>query len=213
MPDIIENVEIPANAEKLETNKTENTAPVIPPPEEKKTIPPAFEFIPPADIPINIPPIPEQFNIPGVPPGNVGSEIPPDPNNTGENQKRGRGRPPGSKSKTGAPQLIEAETSDAEFEGLADMSFQMSTGLFANLFGPEWLAKSPEEKKMVVDALARYYKTKGMKDIPPGWGLVLAVSAYSFGRLTQPNTQDKLKLLVAWTRNKVGGIIKMFRRN
>lgn len=121
-------------------------------------------------------------------------------------EKRGRGRPPGSKTKK--PDFSDL-TPQVDFSALAGNLVDMSTGTAATMIGPEWHPRSPEERQMLVSNLANYLKAKDVKDIPPGWMLVFVVGAYSMPRFSQPATKEKLRFGWTWIKIKV---IPFFRR-
>lgn len=122
-------------------------------------------------------------------------------------EKRGRGRPPGSKSK-GKPDFSDL-TPQVDFTTLAGNLVDMTTATAASIIGPEWHPRSPEERQMLIANLANYLKAKDVKDIPPGWMLVFVVGAYSMPRFSQPATKEKLKFGWTWVKIK---FLPFFRR-
>lgn len=119
---------------------------------------------------------------------------------------RGRGRPPGSTNKKASFADL---TPAVDFTALAGSLVDMSTGTAATVLGPEWQPRSPEERQLLVTHLAAYLKAKDVKDIPPGWMLVIVLGAYSLPRLSQPATKEKLRFGWTWLKIKV---IPFFRR-
>lgn len=150
----------------------------------------------------------------------------PAPSGTGSPEvKRGRGRPPGSKSKTNkAPEANakpdfsdvngpaaqpKAEVKPVNYEAMAAMSFGMAAGAMANIFGPEWLPRPPQpgqpgEKEMMEMGIANWMRASEMPDIPPGMMLLLLVGMYAAPRFAVPNTKDKVKGLWYWIKSKFG---------
>ena len=110
------------------------------------------------------------------------------------------------------PSPVQPVEQVANFGQMGALTFDMTTGALCSLFGPEWQAKTKEERDAVIAALAEYYKSKGMQDLPPGWMLLFVVAAYSAPRLAHNNTQSKLKLLGHWCKVKVTGFLAMFKR-
>lgn len=82
------------------------------------------------------------------------------------------------------------------------------------LGGEEWRPIIDEklgvnEPQNLEDAFAAYFEAKGIVDIPPGWGLVIAIVGYSAPRFYMPKTQSRMqrlkeKLIITWYnwRNK-----------
>lgn len=74
--------------------------------------------------------------------------------------------------------------------------------------GDEW--KPIKDESLGVDeaafmtlAYTEYFKSIGVKDIPPGWLLVLALGSYALPRLTMPKTQNRFGKLVSWIKHKL----------
>jgi hypothetical protein len=89
-----------------------------------------------------------------------------------------------------------------DYSKLANVTFDVSTGVLCGIFGPEWKPESEEEKKSVVEPLAAYYRSKEIKDLPPGMMVVIVVAAYSARRIPKPGTSAKLKLCWLWFKSK-----------
>lgn len=66
---------------------------------------------------------------------------------------------------------------DRAAENLAGTFFAIAPAVL----GKQW-APTDDERTMVTDALARYYRANGSIDVPPGIGLILAVGAYAAPR-------------------------------
>jgi len=88
------------------------------------------------------------------------------------------------------------------FEAPATMTFDMSVGILARLFGPEWNPANAEERKQMIEGIRLYYQSINLPDIPPGYMLVILVAAYSAPRLAQPQTKDKLSRTWLWFKSK-----------
>lgn len=133
---------------------------------------------------------------------------PTDPATPAEPAPRKRGRPPGSRNKT-APSFDDiSQVATVDYEAMSALLFDMSTGVLANALGPEWLAKTPEERDNVSKCLAVYLKSKKVQDIPPGLMLTVVVVAYAAPRLQAPATQQKLRPAMAWGWAKIKGFFK-----
>lgn len=131
--------------------------------------------------------------------------IPQPEGTTSEPEKpRGRGRPPGSKTRK--PDFADIAP-PVDFTAMAGLLVDMSTGTAATLLGPEWHPRGPEEKKLVQEAVANYLRAKDVKDIPPGMMLTLVIMAYSAPRISQPSTKAKLAYGWSWFKGRFLGFI------
>ena len=96
-----------------------------------------------------------------------------------------------------------------DYDVMAAMVFDMSTGLLTTTFGPEWQPRPPAEpgkpgeRDMVCGALKVYFQSKNAQDIPPGLMLTAVVIAYCGPRLRVPNTANKLQMAWTWFKLKV----------
>lgn len=148
--------------------------------------------------------------VPGIGTGEAPPLQPGDTTPEGE-IKRGRGRPKGSRNKPLFDDVKEATKPQVDYSIMANMTFDMGTGLLANVFGPEWLpAPSPKEgipgeRDVVVASLKTYLESKQVQDLPPGLMLTVVVCAYALPRFQQPTTSGKVKMGWIWLKAKVGG--------
>jgi hypothetical protein len=101
------------------------------------------------------------------------------------------------------------------YNQLAALTFDMSTGLLANIFGPEWMARADapgattsKERDHMCGAISRYMESKQMPDMPPGVILTICCVAYAAPRFQAPPTKTKIKLWLGWTWTKVTGFFK-----
>ena len=110
---------------------------------------------------------------------------------------------PGPQNPNPIPGLAQAaQSAGTDYGALASMFFATGVGIGTAIFGPEWQAKSPEEKQMVCGPLAVYLKSKGMTDLPPGVVLSIVVLAYSAPRLQAPATRQKIQAWWFWVKSK-----------
>lgn len=65
------------------------------------------------------------------------------------------------------------------------------------LMGEEW-NPSADEVEMQNTAWGNYFVAKGIKDIPPGAALLMAVGAYAGPRFTKPKTQARVSAAKTW---------------
>lgn len=110
------------------------------------------------------------------------------------NQSKGTSSPSFQDLQTAQPVERDCKT---EAEGL----FDLATNVLASAIGPEWLQRSPEERKMVTDALAAYLKTRPQGDIPPGVMLCFVSAIYIAPRCREENTKTKLKAFWNWCQD------------
>lgn len=115
----------------------------------------------------------------------------------GEDTKRKRGRPPGTKNKPAFDDVAAATATPVDYKSMSEGCFDLSATVLSSTFGPEWQPRTPEERQAVCGALEVYLRSKQAKDIPPGLMLTIVVVAYATPRLTVPTT--KAKLYTAWT--------------
>lgn len=105
-----------------------------------------------------------------------------------------------------------------DYDAMAGMVFDMSAGILTMTFGDEWQPKpaeqpgKPGERDIVCNALAGYFRSKEVADIPPGLMLTVVCVAYAGGRIRHPNTANKLKLAWQWTKVKLGSLMSWFRK-
>lgn len=109
---------------------------------------------------------------------------------------------------------------DQRFEGMANMTFDMTTGLLAKIFGPEWMPNADtdnpqvsHERMTVVEAIKKYYESMNLPDIPPGYMLCFVALAYAAPRMSAQPTRTKLQQAWLWLktkfqRKKIGYIVK-----
>jgi len=70
-----------------------------------------------------------------------------------------------------------------DHEATAEMFFDAGTGIAANVFGPEMLPKSDEEKKPVVRSIADYLRSIDFKPLSPLWNMLAMIFAYFATRI------------------------------
>lgn len=97
------------------------------------------------------------------------------------------------------PALVPA---DVRFEQMAGMTFEMSTGLMARVFGPEWLSTDPDEKATMIMGIKKYYQSVNLPDIPPGYMLCFLCAMYAVPRLGAQPTKTKLQAAWLWLKSK-----------
>jgi len=101
-----------------------------------------------------------------------------------------------------------------DYDAMAGMVFDMSTGILVMTFGPEWQPRpaqepgKPGEREVVTMALSNYFKSQQVQDIPPGLLLGVVCIAYAGPRLREPNTSSKIKMAWTWLRLKISNLRK-----
>ncbi len=97
----------------------------------------------------------------------------------------------------------------ARYEGMANMTFDMTTGLLTRIFGPEWQPTPDKddpavshERMACVGAIKNYYQSVELPDIPPGYMLCFVALAYAAPRMAQNPTKTKLAQGWLWLKSK-----------
>lgn len=97
-------------------------------------------------------------------------------------------------------------SADTRFEAMAAMTFDMTTGLLARVFGDEkWLSKDMDpqgERATMILGIKKYYASVNMPDIPPGYMLCFLCVAYAAPRLGNEPTKTKLQRGWLWLKSK-----------
>jgi len=120
---------------------------------------------------------------------------------------------PGMSGQPTAPGAAAPAMPDVNYEVMAKMYFDMTTGSLQMIFGPEWQPENQAERENVCAALKAYLAAKGVQDVSPGWLLAFVVVAYSAPRLRKPATSSKLRTLGEWCKDKVlYPIFRFFKR-
>ena len=95
---------------------------------------------------------------------------------------------------------------EAAATGMAMASMIFLVG--QQLGGEEWKPLKNEElgldeSDVMNQACVNYCKAKGVRDIPPGWALVIALSMYSLPRLNKPKTSNRIKAGWYYLKSKI----------
>jgi hypothetical protein len=105
----------------------------------------------------------------------------------------------GNGTETGQPT---DQPADFDSQATAEVAFDTTAGVLTMVFGDEWQPRNKEERLVVVDSLAHYFKSKNIKDIPPGVAVLLVVTTYAALRFRAPSTSGKVKLWFQWVKSK-----------
>lgn len=151
--------------------------------------------------------------------GTVGIESKTEETTPAKKPGKKRGRKPGQKNKPKtesetvpdfsdlSPQDSNSEllpgATDADYLASAEISFDAVTGILSMSVGSEWEPRNKDEREGFCKNLARYYKSRNVTDISPGWLMVLTCAAYSAPRVKAQNTSSKLKAAWTWTKVKI----------
>lgn len=132
-------------------------------------------------------------------------------------------RKPGRKSGSAAPprQSVIADApgqSPAEITARDDMQMRaagMALGKVAantmisicTLISDEWKPTIDEEhgideRQYLENAFGEYFVATGKTDLPPSWGLGIAISAYAIPRFGKPKTKSRLAQFGSWIKKK-----------
>lgn len=98
-------------------------------------------------------------------------------------------------SKNAANQANANGPASLSSEAAARQIVNLSLNLAVMTLGPEWAPNDKAEAEGLKNAFRDYFDARGVPAIPPEFGLVLAVGAYSLPRFNRPNTRDKLENL------------------
>jgi hypothetical protein len=90
---------------------------------------------------------------------------------------------------------------DIKYQATGASTAQAVFMLGVVLGGEDWKPK-PEENQMMSGAFADYYRAKGIKDIPPGVLVVIALTSYAGPRLFMPKTKTRLAAAATWVKRK-----------
>lgn len=69
----------------------------------------------------------------------------------------------------------------------------------AAIFGEDFLPENQDEERRLSEAFAKYLKASGMKDLPPGLALTVALGAYGYRRVHKPQVKSKLQKFKDWS--------------
>lgn len=102
-----------------------------------------------------------------------------------------------------------------DYDAMAAMVFDMSTGVLTNALGPEWQPRPsekpgmPSEREVMCGALKAYFQSKNTPDIPPGLMLTALIISYGAPRLRAPSTASKLSMAWTWMKLKLSKFKKV----
>lgn len=123
-----------------------------------------------------------------------------------------RGRKAGAAGARPLPDTSIADGQETQQGISTEEAARQSANTFINgarlLFGDEWEPETKAEAENLKNSFKNYYDARGVPNIPPEFGLVVALSAYSIPRLTKENTQTKLQKVAGWAKKKFGGLMR-----
>lgn len=109
-----------------------------------------------------------------------------------------RGRKSGalpSPSSTTSPAAQVAQTPTINVDEASRQSCNMLINGAVLLFGEQWAPQDKEEAKGLQISFKNYFEARGVPNVPPEVGLVVAVLAYSLPRLTHEKTVSRFTVL------------------
>jgi len=77
----------------------------------------------------------------------------------------------------------------------------MFFGITTSVGGAHW-SPSDDERKNIEQCTSKYLEAQDIKDVPPGWALVLVVGMYSLPRIFHPETKKQVKKIKLFSRVK-----------
>lgn len=117
-----------------------------------------------------------------------------------------RGRKAGAHGAQPASDSILAPASEVGIS--ADLAAAHTANLIFNcaimIGGEEEWQPSKEEAQGMKKAFKDYYDLKGVPNVPPLAGIILAVGMYALPRLNKPTTRDKIGQAWYWIKSKIG---------
>jgi len=109
-----------------------------------------------------------------------------------------RGRKSGvlpSPSSTSSPQAQVVQTPTINVDEASRQSCNMLINGAVLLFGEQWAPQDKEEAKGLQVSFKNYFEARGVPNVPPEVGLVVAMLAYSLPRLTHEKTVSRFTVL------------------
>lgn len=109
-----------------------------------------------------------------------------------------RGRKSGvlpSASSTTSPAAQVAQTPTINVDEASRQSCNMLINGAVLLFGEQWAPQDKEEAKGLQISFKNYFEARGVPNVPPEVGLVVAVLAYSLPRITHEKTVSRFTVL------------------
>ena len=109
-----------------------------------------------------------------------------------------RGRKSGvlpSPSSTNQPQAQVSQTPTINVDEASRQSCNMLINGAVLLFGEQWAPQDKEEAKGLQISFKNYFEARGVPNVPPEVGLVVAVLAYSLPRITHEKTVSRFTVL------------------
>ncbi|MGH8678164.1 MAG: hypothetical protein ACREUQ_07430 [Burkholderiales bacterium] len=71
------------------------------------------------------------------------------------------------------------------------------------ILGKEWEPNDQTEANAVASAFSDYFKSKGITNIDPGWGLVIVLGSYTATRVHRPTIRQRISGAWQWMKRKV----------
>ena len=110
-------------------------------------------------------------------------------------RKRGR------KAGTSTPPTDKTVASVVSTEDAAVQSANLLFNLSVFVGGDEW-SPTKDEAVCVKTGFKNYYDARGIVNIPPEMGLVIALGMYALPRLNKPTTREKISSFWVWVKDK-----------
>jgi hypothetical protein len=106
-----------------------------------------------------------------------------------------RGRKSGAAPTTNSAPAQVAQTPTINVDEASRQSCNMLINGAVLLFGEQWAPQDKEEAKGLQISFKNYFEARGVPNVPPEIGLVVAVLAYSLPRLTHEKTVSRFTVL------------------
>jgi hypothetical protein len=106
-----------------------------------------------------------------------------------------RGRKSGATPTTNSAPAQSVQTPTINVDEASRQSCNMLINGAVLLFGEQWAPQDKEEAKGLQVSFKNYFEARGVPNVPPEIGLVVAVLAYSLPRLTHEKTVSRFTVL------------------
>lgn len=95
----------------------------------------------------------------------------------------------------------------ADYNALGEQAANLWFGVGCVLLGDDWQPDTEQGEHVAVSGAFRdYFKASGVVQIPPSWGLVLVLGAYTAKRVSRPTVRSKISGVWTWVKSKTGNV-------
>lgn len=98
-------------------------------------------------------------------------------------------------------QSVKSTSIALDYRPIASFATGLWFGIPQMFFGDDWKPESADEP-IIAKAFYDYFKAKGIAEVSPELGLVLALSSYTIVRVNKPTVKSRLSSWFAWAKSK-----------